>query len=88
MGTLGYQFKARAGQLWISLGTLHFVTNDRDRRASDVFAATLIAAYGEWVHRTAAARPLNNLFCHLKFVFDGWGFEAPEWVTDNCSIST
>ncbi|MGH8588467.1 MAG: hypothetical protein ACREXX_03730 [Gammaproteobacteria bacterium] len=86
---LGYQFKAKAGQLWIALGRGHFTELFRDQRASNVLAATLLAAYGEWVKRTSAAPPLNNVFCYLKFVYRAWGgSEAPLWVLDHCSVST
>jgi hypothetical protein len=53
-----------------------------------VLAATLLAAYGEWVKRSSAAPPLNNVFCYLKFVYRAWGgLEAPLWVLDHCSVS-
>ncbi|MGQ0444791.1 MAG: hypothetical protein ACT4O2_06625 [Beijerinckiaceae bacterium] len=86
---LGYQFKAKAGQLWIALGRGHFTELLPDQRASNVLAATMLAAYGEWVKRTSAAPPLNNVFCYLKFVYRAWGaLEAPLWVLDHCSVST
>lgn len=86
---LGYQFKAKAGQLWIALGRLHFTEPFADQRASNVLAATMLAAYGEWVKRTSAAPPLNNVFCYLTFVYRAWGsLDAPAWVLDHCSVST
>lgn len=85
---LGYQFKAKAGQLWIALGRSHFTEPFRDQRASNVLAATMLAAYGEWVKRSSAAPPINNVFCYLKFVYRAWGgLEAPLWVLDHCSVS-
>ena len=85
---LGYQFKAKAGQLWIALGRGHFTEPFRDQRASNVLAAAMLAAYGEWVKRSSAAPPLNNVFCYLKFVYRAWGgLEAPLWVLDHCSVS-
>jgi hypothetical protein len=85
---LGYQFKAKAGQLWIALGRGHFTEPFLDQRASNVLAATMLAAYGEWVKRSSATPPLNNVFCYLKFVYRAWGgLEAPLWVLDHCSAS-
>jgi hypothetical protein len=85
---LGYQFKAKAGQLWIALGRRHFTEPFLDQRASNVLAATMLAAYGEWVKRSSATPPLNNVFCYLKFVYRAWGgLEAPQWVLDHCSLS-
>ena len=85
---LGYQFKARAGQLWIALGRGHFTEPFIDQRASNVLAATMLAAYGEWVRRSSAAPPLNNVFCYLMFVYRAWGgLKAPLWVLDHCSGS-
>lgn len=85
---LGYQFKAKAGQLWIALGRGHFTEPFRDQRASNVLAAAMLAAYGQWVKRSSAAPPLNNVFCYLKFVYRAWGgLEAPLWVLDHCSVS-
>lgn len=85
---LGYQLKAKAGQLWIALGRNHFTEPFCDRRASNVLAATMLAAYGEWVKRSSVAPPLNNVFCYLKFVYRAWGgLEAPLWVLDHCPVS-
>ncbi len=86
---LEYQCKAKAGELWIALGSFHFREPFHDQRASNVLAATLLAAYGERVKRTSAARPINNVSCYLKFVYQAWGdLEAPTWVLDHCSVST
>jgi hypothetical protein len=86
---LSYQFEAQAGKTWIALGVQHFTEPFRDQRGANVLAAMLLAGYGEWIKRTSMARPLNNLFCYIKFVYRAWGGQdAPLWVQEHCPTST